>query len=416
MAHVVLVTSEMAGRIRITAELAGKLAEADHRVTIASPVDIGPRLGIAAGSFVHVGAAPIAPASLAAAYGALEADLYVVDVELPMHAMAAAAGGRNVVLWTSMMSLWKRPGLPPLHSTVRPGDGLAGSRAGLEWAWLKFRIGKWLGYQRKRRATPHDDRVTVLRDAARQLDFALDDEASRYQWLVPYTFMTRLVLSFNASELDFPHDAAPNCRYVGPMLTTDEAAPSRQDQTSLSRLYERRERGDSEALLYASFGAWHKGDDGAFLKRVVAAVGQRRRWDLAIGLGGRIASAALGEIPPNVHTFDWAPQREVLAHADLAIHHAGISSVNECVSAGVPMVVYPFEFLDQPGNAARVAFHGLGDVGSRTADSVDRIRRRIQAVLEDEGYAERITVKRGELARYAEEDRALRTVEKLLAG
>ena len=44
------------------------------------------------------------------------------------------------------------------------------------------------------------------------------------------------------------------------------------------------------------------------------------------------------------------------------INHGGLGTIKECIYFGVPMIVFPM-MRDQPGNAARVAYHGLGIVG-----------------------------------------------------
>jgi UDP:flavonoid glycosyltransferase YjiC (YdhE family) len=112
--------------------------------------------------------------------------------------------------------------------------------------------------------------------------------------------------------------------------------------------------------------------------------------------------------------FEWAPQLEVLHHADVVIHHGGISSVNESILAGVPMVVYPFTFLDQPGNAARVRFHGLGEVGDRSKESAAVIRERIIRVLSDRSYADSVTRMRAVFENYEVEGVLVAEVESLL--
>lgn len=401
----------MAGRINLCRELADRLAGRGHQVTIASPVDITPHLGPAADGFVLL-SATMDPVEMAASFAELRPDLALVDVELPLHFMAASSAGPRAALWTSMMSLRKRPGVPPLHTSIVPGVGWKGSPLGIEWAWLKFRVGKWLGYRRRQLQQRRTARVARLKAAAGRLGFPLDRQASLYDWLVPYTFHSVPVLSFNATELEFPNAVAANVRYVGPVLPRQVPVAD----GPLAELAARRERGDSQALLYIGFGAWHRADDGPFIRRLVAAVADRPEWDVVCGLGDRMEPAALGPIPGNFHVLRWAPQRTVLAIADVAVHHAGISSVNECVAAAVPMVLYPFDFLDQGGNAARVAFHGLGEIGDRETDSPEAICRRIDRVLADTGMREQVRRKQAQLTGYDDEDRAAVAVEELLGG
>lgn len=439
MAHIVIVTSDLAGRVHVSEALGRRLRAVGHRATVASPAGTG-RERTRGPDLVRMAPMPqpapaarfdqirrvrrrraaalrsMSPETWTRQLASLDPDLVLIDIELAELIVAAAPALRNVALWTSMMSVWKRPGLPPLHTGIVPGSGWRGSALGMESAWLEFRVGKWIGNLRRRFQRAGVDRISVLRALAAQTGFPFDDEARLYDWLVPCTFRTMPVLSFNALEMEFPHLPAPNCRYVGPLFDEGQRLPNAEAEASsrLADLATRRRRGESSALIYCSFGAWHKGDDVRFLRRVVSAVAPRSDWDLVVGLGDRLGTDALGPVPPNVHLFRWAPQLEVLRTADLAIHHAGIGTVNECVASGVPMVVYPFRFLDQHGNAARVAYHGLGEVGDRHSEASGAIRNRIQRVLTDPAIRARAANMAAVVAAYDRTNRSIVAVEELL--
>ncbi len=421
MPRIVVVTSEMAGRVRLSRELARRLATAGHQPIVAGPVDGGDE------SFLHLplGDEPkpgrhIGPGEIARALGVAEVtealadhqpDLVMVDHELPVHVMAAWATGARVALWTSMLSVWKRPGLPPLHTPIVPGRGFAGSSLGIELAWARFRLGRTLGRLRRTVLPGRVDRVAVLEAVAADTGFPFDDHVSLHDWLLPVTFDGLPVLSFNLEELEFPHPPQGSVTYVGPL---PDAAPAAPVEPALIELLERRRAGEIERLLYAGFGAWHRGDDGPFLRRVIEAVGANPAWHLVLGLGGRGHPEDFEPVPDNVLLLRWAPQRPVLGAADAAVHHGGIGSVNDCLTEGVPMVVYPFTFLDQPGNAARIEFHGLGEVGSRHEDDAADVAARIERVLVD-------PTPREAARRYAElvrrsDPRPLEEVERLLGS
>ena len=118
-------------------------------------------------------------------------------------------------------------------------------------------------------------------------------------------------------------------------------------------------------------------------------------------------------MPPNVHLFEFAPQLQILEMTDCAINHAGINSVNECIYSGSPMILYPFDFIDQPGTAARVAYHGLGVVGDRENDSSGTISERIEGILANEQMSRRVHQMQRAFRRYDEENTAAETVEAL---
>lgn len=74
---------------------------------------------------------------------------------------------------------------------------------------------------------------------------------------------------------------------------------------------------------------------------------------------GKVAPESLGKIPDNIYAYSFVPQVEVLQHADAFVTHCGMNSVNEAMTAGVPMVAMPF-INDQIENAERVVQMGIG--------------------------------------------------------
>ncbi len=110
------------------------------------------------------------------------------------------------------------------------------------------------------------------------------------------------------------------------------------------------------------------------------------------------------------------PQTEVLRHADLAIVHGGVGTVEECVHAGVPMLVYCGYETDMGGYAARVLYHGLGLVGDAGRDTPATMRSHIEQLLTDAQFAASVGRLRDCGAVYAEKRVAEQVVASLLAG
>ncbi|MBK5011512.1 zeaxanthin glucosyltransferase [Pseudomonas sp. S60] len=63
---------------------------------------------------------------------------------------------------------------------------------------------------------------------------------------------------------------------------------------------------------------------------------------------------------------DFAPQHWAVRQASVVVSHGGLNTVLDTVAAGTPLLVIPIAF-DQPGVAARVRYHRLGEVLSRHA-------------------------------------------------
>ena len=456
MADIAVVTSQVPGNVNASSELVRRLTVAGHHVVYMSPFDISELVSSLELVYQRVGSATSTPGPLgredltlgsrAFSFAArllrigtirqrsqakvdaweldqfedalreFEPELVIIDMELPLHVMSAVSPSRSVAVWTPHMALWKRRGLPPLHSYSIPHTDPSRRSIRVEIEWLGFRIGRWLTTQRQRITRIGEDPLTVIRTAAARSGFDLQRETSLYQWFKPVVFRELPLLIFNAWELEFPHDPHPTHRYIGPMVRPLRG-PSDSNHVQKQLLYkliQSRERETDRRLIYASFGTWHRGDDVDLFRRIISAVRQRPEWDLVIGLGGRIDQADLGTLPQNVHVFEYAPQLEVLQLAECALNHAGINSVNECIRAGVPMLLYPFGFLDQPGTAARVIYHGLGVLGDRQADDPQTIEDRIDEILSDDAMKSRLTKMQKVFADYEIDRTAVETVESLL--
>jgi zeaxanthin glucosyltransferase len=80
-----------------------------------------------------------------------------------------------------------------------------------------------------------------------------------------------------------------------------------------------------------------------------------------------------------------APQNVLLKRAALCITHAGLNTTLEALAQGVPMVAIPIGY-DQPGVAARIAHHGVGEfieIGNLTARNLSEL---IGKVTTNPGY------------------------------
>ena len=89
--------------------------------------------------------------------------------------------------------------------------------------------------------------------------------------------------------------------------------------------------------------------------RWIAEAFMRSDWTVVIASG----SADLGPLPPNVVVRPQVPQLAVLAHADAFVTHAGMNSVLESLSAGVPMLLAP-RSREQRATSRRLARLGVG--------------------------------------------------------
>ena len=89
----------------------------------------------------------------------------------------------------------------------------------------------------------------------------------------------------------------------------------------------------------------------------------------------------------NVIIYDYVPQQQILPYFDAIITHGGLNTVFECVFAEVPMYVFPLnKSWDQPGNGARVRYHGIGQVGNIKKIHPGKFKSTLRNLMENDGY------------------------------
>mgnify|MGYP006270922111 CR=1 FL=1 len=345
----------------------------------------------------------------------LAPDLVLVDIEMHVTMMIVHHAGYRVISLSDFQALYKRRGIPPMHHYLIP-DRTLWSDLHVELAWLIYRIRKWGRFCKAWLTQAGADPRSSLAAYARRIGYDGQHSWAYYQWPYPVLFDHLPILTLNATEFDFPHDLHPNVHYAGPMIRLDraEVMPDADAHQRLTHILTQHADSTERKLIYCTFGTFLRRDDTAFISRIIAAIAQNPDWTLIIGLGGRYAPIALGEtLPANVHAFAWVPQLRVLEHADCTIMHSGPATIYECIHFDVPMLVYPFDFNDQMGYAARVAYHGLGIVSQRT-DSTAMITAHIQRLLMDETFRDNRQRMRDYFQQYAHDQRAAKIIEQFV--
>ena len=84
---------------------------------------------------------------------------------------------------------------------------------------------------------------------------------------------------------------------------------------------------------------------------------------LVISHGGGLTEAQASSLPGSPLAVRYAPQEELLARAQLTLTHAGLNTVLDSLTHGVPMVAVPITY-EQPAIARRVEWHGCGESAS----------------------------------------------------
>ena len=461
MAKIAYVTNGMASTLNSSVEFSRRLCRAGHEVHYVSHVDVSGALAAAGYPFHHLRAgnemreqhrrirAELSPQPLLSrlyrgmvagrrlhrnslldteferVIETIQPDLVIVDIEMHFAMLVLLRLKLPVLTVIVWFSIFRSRSLPPLHTRLFPPQ-TAGQRlmVMLEWAkllshrWLNRWLRPWSLTRLRYRFRPVDygtNHPEQLAELARANGIRLRQLADWTHWLKPHVYRQIPVLSFNAYELEFPHDPPSQLSYVGPMVCTarDAAKVPAAERRRLDEFVQQCE--DSKRpIVYCSLGTYWSADQ-QFLKKVISAASGQTQWALVIGLGGKLEPAELQQTASHVFVMKYAPQLDVLQHASLAVTHGGITTINECLHFGVPMLVCSTGHVDQDGCAARMEYHRV----AASLDIVDATPKRIAAdvskLLGDEDLRQRVARMQAVIHRYAEEETAVRIVEQTLS-
>jgi UDP:flavonoid glycosyltransferase YjiC (YdhE family) len=451
MATIVFWIPGFAGHLHATLQMAGRLRERGHRVLYAGPVEAAARVSEQGFDFVPVAFARPFPGgglrwSRREAGGPLarlreglatlrrlrretrelrrilgtaaaeadrfvarwRPDLLVFDPFLLMYSIPFHRHRIPTVALSTKPLLDPDPLVPPYTSGFIPGRSWP-SRLRVELAWLGCR----LRYRRYKLgvlarklitgASPYD----LARELAKPVGFPLRHEWDMRPLALDFRLRSTPEIVLLPRELELPRlrPLRQNVRYAGPCPSIDRREPP----FPWHQVQRRRH------LALCSFGAVDPTKNPAIpglLRRVAEACGMLADLTLILSLGGNDPDA-FGDLPPNVRPFKSVPQVEVLRQADLFICHGGANSLKESLMLGVPLLIFPMR-NDQPGNAARVVFHGLGLRGDYRRDGAAAIARRVRVLLSDPAWRARAREMQRIFERYESEEVASGVLESFL--
>jgi zeaxanthin glucosyltransferase len=198
----------------------------------------------------------------------------------------------------------------------------------------------------------------------------------KINWNDPAATLSKLaVITQTPKEFDFPGIPWPaQFHYAGPF----------HDDHGRRRVLFPWEQLADKPLIYASLGTLVNGLDDVY-KLILKAVEPLEDVQVVLSVGKNICPGNLGPIPSNTIVVRSAPQIELLQRAALCITHAGLNTALESLAQGVPMLAIPIGY-DQPGVAARIAHHGVGEFVEVEDLTVEGLSQLIQGVLTDPHY------------------------------
>jgi zeaxanthin glucosyltransferase len=184
-------------------------------------------------------------------------------------------------------------------------------------------------------------------------------------WNNPSATNSKLaVITQTPKEFDFPiSNWSPQFHYAGPF----------HDDQGRERVPFPWEKLTGKPLIYASLGTLVNGLDHVY-KIILETVGKLPEIQVVLSTGKNVKPEDLGSVPSNTILVRSAPQIELLKRATLCITHAGLNTTLEALGQGVPMVAIPIGY-DQPGVAARIAYHGVGEIVNIEDLTIERLSR-----------------------------------------
>ena len=154
-------------------------------------------------------------------------------------------------------------------------------------------------------------------------------------------------ISQQPAAFDFPRQRLPETfHYAGPLR---DPLPRRNDFPW--------ERLDGRPLIFASLGTLQNGKEAIF--RVFAEACAGLPVQLVIAHGGGLDERVTASLKGDPVVVPYAPQVEVLKRCALTLTHAGLNTILDSLSQGVPAIAVPLTF-EQPAIAARLVWVGAG--------------------------------------------------------
>jgi MGT family glycosyltransferase len=147
-------------------------------------------------------------------------------------------------------------------------------------------------------------------------------------------------------------------------------------------------------LLFISMGSF-LADTTQFFRLCFEAFADTG-WQVAMAIGEQVDPVELGPAPANTEVRPYFPQLSVLRHADAFVSHAGMNSVMESLSAGVPLVAVPQQ-REELLTARTIAAQEFGLLLEPETLTVDALRKAVDSVHASDRIRANVTALRDEL-------------------
>jgi MGT family glycosyltransferase len=319
---------------------------------------------------------------LPGAIGAVGVDALLVDQTEPAGATVADYLGLPYITLCCAMAINREPTIPPIFT---------------DWPY----------------------QTNALACIRNQLGYTLFDRLTRpvhqviaqyrREWqLPPYkhhsdSFSRLAQISQQPPEFDFPRKNLPtHFYYTGPFRSpSPETIPFPYEQLT------------GQPLIYASLGTQQNTRTELFQQ--IAAACEGLDVQLVMSHGGGMSEESVRSLPGSPLVVSYAPQYELLGKAQLTITHAGLNTVLDSLSHGVPLVAIPITY-EQPAIASRLKWVAAGEVLPLSQFSVARLRALVQQVLDEAVYRQNAAKLQHSIQRAGGVQQAATLIEQAIAS
>lgn len=349
-------------------------------------------------------------------------DLLLIDMECHVAIIQTRKLGIPTVLCSRWFSVFKSGLVPPMHTLLAPPENFFESLR-VRWAWTRLMLHKWrLDLQQRcsrgrfRPIRYESNARSELQAIADSNGLSLSEIADPAHWLIPHVYRDIPVMSLTAQELEFEQADDPRMHYVGSMVCADKHY-ERSTASDAFQQFVKRRKNIGNPMIYCSYSTfWNTGSRN--IQPLLDLFTRRQDLDVVIGLGGKTQTMATDEVPDNILVMDFAPQLEVLDNAAVAITHGGISTINEALHKGVPLIVCSAGHVDQNGCMARLVHHHVGLAASSDPINDAELERLIDDLIGEQGVETRARVADIQdcLKRYDKHQSAVVFLRSILSG
>ena len=137
---------------------------------------------------------------------------------------------------------------------------------------------------------------------------------------------------------------------------------------------------EGKKLIYVSFGITFNESIDLY-KMCIEAFGNSKEFQVIMSIGKKNNKQELGDIPENISVYNYLPQLQVLAMADVFISHGGNNSISEALSQfHLPLIVIPAVFA-QEENAKVIEKYEAGIVLDKDDLSPEVLKETVETYL-----------------------------------